>query len=100
MATWLAPTATPEAAPPVPSIAAASVVGAFLLRFEYGIPAAERSHLWNGICLAVVVRVLVFRIAGCDRGGWRYAGVGDVYKLLLTNIVGSIIWCARSGMLP
>jgi len=34
-------------------LAAASVTGAFLLRFEYSIPAEESAHLWKGICLAI-----------------------------------------------
>jgi FlaA1/EpsC-like NDP-sugar epimerase len=76
------------------ALAAAAVMGAFLLRFEYSIPDAETTHLWRGICLAVGVRVLVFRIAGCDRGGWRYAGLPDVYKLFLANVVGSMVWCS------
>jgi FlaA1/EpsC-like NDP-sugar epimerase len=72
-------------------IAAASVTGAFLLRFEYSIPHAESVHLWKAICLAAVVRALVFRVAGCDRS-WRYVSVPDVYKLLLANVVGSVLW--------
>ncbi len=73
-------------------LAAASVSGAFLLRFEYEIPDAEVAHLWKGICLAVVARVLVFRIAGCDRGGWRYVGLPDIRKLFFANIAGSLVW--------
>src|SRR3954469_25945040 len=73
-------------------LAAASVTGAFLLRFEYSIPAEESTHLWKGICVAIAVRVLVFRIAGCDRGGWRYAGLPDIRKLFFANIAGSIVW--------
>jgi FlaA1/EpsC-like NDP-sugar epimerase len=73
-------------------LASASVTGAFLLRFEYGIPRAESVHLWKAICLAAVVRALVFRIAGCDRG-WRYVSLPDVYKLFVANMVGSMLWC-------
>src|SRR5689334_12444308 len=75
-------------------LAAASVAGAFLLRFEYEIPRAESVHLWKGICLAVVARSLAFRLAGCDRGGWRYVSVPDVYKLFFANVAGSILWSA------
>src|SRR5881398_1690956 len=73
-------------------LAAASVTGAFLLRFEYGIPHAEAGHLWRAICLAAVVRALVFRVAGCDRA-WRYVSLSDAYKLLVANIAGSALWC-------
>lgn len=75
-------------------LAAVSVALAFLLRFEYTIPAAESSNLWKGMCVAAVARVLVFRIAGVDRGGWRYSSLPDVYKLLLANAAGSALWAA------
>src|SRR5690349_5937975 len=74
------------------ALTAAAVTGAFLLRFEYGIPEAESEHLWKAICLAVVVRVLVYRVAGCDRA-WRYATLPDVYLLFVANLIGSVIWC-------
>ncbi len=74
-------------------LAAASVMGAFLLRFEYAIPDAELTHLWKGVCLAAVSRILVFRVTGCDRGGWRYAGLPDMYRLLVANLFGSAVWC-------
>jgi FlaA1/EpsC-like NDP-sugar epimerase len=73
------------------SLAAASVTGAFLLRFEYAIPRVESVHLWKAIVLAAVVRALVFRVAGLDRG-WRYVSLPDAYKLLIANVVGSILW--------
>lgn len=72
-------------------LAAASVTGAFLLRFEYAIPRLETDHWWKAICLAAVVRALVFRVAGCDRG-WRYVSLPDAYKLLVANVVGSVLW--------
>src|SRR5580765_3495310 len=80
-------------------LAAASVAGAFLLRFEYGIPAAETEHLWKGVCFAVAARVIVFRIAGCDRGGWRFSGLPDAYKLLLANVIGSVVWSLAAAIL-
>jgi FlaA1/EpsC-like NDP-sugar epimerase len=72
-------------------LAGASVTGAFLLRFEYSIPRAESVHLWKALCLAAVVRALVFRVAGCDRS-WRYVSLPDAYKLLVANFVGSFLW--------
>jgi FlaA1/EpsC-like NDP-sugar epimerase len=73
-------------------LSAGAVAAAFLLRFEYSIPAAETTHLWKAACLAFAVRVLVFRIMACDHGGWRYAGIADMHKLLTANVVGTIGW--------
>ena len=71
---------------------AASVLVAFLLRFEYVIPARELPRLWQGIALALAVKLAVFHIAGSDRAGWRYAGIPDVYNLLAANLAGSFLW--------
>ena len=73
-------------------LTAASVVAAFLLRFDYSIPGSQVQFLWKGICLAVTVRMLVFHVTGVDRGAWRYASFPDVYKLLLANAAGSLVW--------
>jgi FlaA1/EpsC-like NDP-sugar epimerase len=80
-------------------LSAASVAAAFLLRFEYTIPAAETDHLWKAACLVFAVRILIFRVMGCDHGGWRYASIADLYKLLAASVVGSIIWSGVAVML-
>jgi FlaA1/EpsC-like NDP-sugar epimerase len=71
---------------------AASVLLAFLLRFEYVIPAGELVRLRQGILLALAVKLAVFHVAGSDRAGWRYAGIPDVYNLLAANLSGSFLW--------
>lgn len=77
-------------------LTAGSVTLAFLLRFDYSIPASQAGYLWRGVCLAVAVRGVVFRIAGTDRGGWRYASFPDVYGLLLANAAGSVVWTSAA----
>jgi len=82
-------------------LAAASVSLAFLLRFEYTIPADQSTFLWKGILLAAAGRMLVFRIAGIDRGGWRYSSLPDVYKLFLATAAGSVVWASAAyALLP
>ncbi len=71
---------------------AASVSTAFVLRFEYVVPRSEFTHLWEGLVLAVAVKLIAFHIAGSDRSGWRYAGIPDVYNLLAANFAGSLFW--------
>jgi FlaA1/EpsC-like NDP-sugar epimerase len=80
-------------------LSAAAVCSAFLLRFEYTIPADETTHLWKAACLVFAVRVLIFRLLGADHGGWRYASIGDMYKLLLANMVGSVLWSGLAFVL-
>jgi FlaA1/EpsC-like NDP-sugar epimerase len=78
------------------TLAAVSVSLAFLLRFEYTIPASQTAFLWKGACIAAAVRILVFRIAGIDRGGWRYSSLPDIYRLLLATAAGSAAWAAAA----
>src|SRR3974377_1853521 len=74
------------------SIVVMSLVVSFLLRFEYAIPAAELKHLYTGILVAVIAKMTVFRLARCDRGGWRYTGVADVYLVLVSNVAASVLF--------
>jgi FlaA1/EpsC-like NDP-sugar epimerase len=78
------------------TLSACAVAAAFLLRFEYSIPRAETDHLWKAACLAAGVRILVFHFMGCDQGGWRFAGITDLYRLLAANVVGSIVWSSAA----
>src|ERR1700757_1456724 len=80
-------------------LSAAAVCAAFLLRFEYAIPEGETEHLWKAACLAAGVRMLVFRLMGCDHAGWRYAGIADLHKLLIANAVGSMVWSGLAVVL-
>jgi FlaA1/EpsC-like NDP-sugar epimerase len=76
--------------------AAISMVSAFLLRFEYTIPKMEAYSMWTGVWLAVVVKVLAFRLTGCQKLGWRHIGIFDLTRLFTCNIVGSIAFAAAS----
>jgi FlaA1/EpsC-like NDP-sugar epimerase len=80
-------------------LTAVSVATAFLLRFEYTLPVSQRVFLWKGIVIAVVARLLFFRLTGVDRGGWRYSSLHDVYRLLLATAAGSALWPAAAVFL-
>lgn len=69
-----------------------SVSSAFILRFEFVIPADELRYLWLGLALAVLIKPACFWFFGCDRAGWRYFGVGDLTRLAVANIVASVLF--------
>jgi FlaA1/EpsC-like NDP-sugar epimerase len=77
-------------------VAAAAITLAFVLRFEYTIPRSQVTFLWKGICLVAIVRMLIYRATGLDRGGWRYSSLPDIYKLLMATAAGSVLWAALS----
>ena len=66
-----------------------SVFTAFLLRFEFAIPAAEKKHLEIALAVSIAVKLVAFRIAGLDRGWWRFFSIYDVARLLCANTVAS-----------
>lgn len=72
---------------------ALSAASAFLLRFDFGIPAPHRLHLSYALCVWVVVKSVAFRITNLDRGWWRYVSVRDVVRLVIGNLAGSATGC-------
>ena len=72
---------------------ALSGVMAFLLRFDFVIPAAYRGHLIRGLLIWIVVKAIVFRLAKLDRGLWRYVSANDLIRLASGNVVASSVSC-------
>lgn len=72
---------------------ALSGVVAFLLRFDFGLPAAYLRHLAYAIPIWIVVKIVVFRLTGLDRGWWRYVSVADLLRIVIGNFAGSAISC-------
>ena len=62
---------------------------AFLLRFDFAIPATEVQRLMLGLVLAVPVKMSVFAAARLDRGWWNLVGMPDLARVLLGNLIGS-----------
>ena len=69
-------------------------VAAFLLRFDFSLPAAHLSHLAYAIPIWIVAKSIVFRVAKLDRGWWRYVSTTDLLRVLYGNIAGSVLGCA------
>lgn len=66
-----------------------AMVLAFLLRFEYSLPREAAPVLSTAVWLAVAVKLPVFVLRRHDRGGWQYAGLVDLRRLLGTNVLAS-----------
>src|SRR5579862_8329055 len=84
-------------------IFAFSVITAFLLRFDLSLPPRETAHLVYGLCIWIVAKIIVFRIARLDRGWWRFVSLDDLPRLAMGNLLGSflgaimILWIAPRG---
>ena len=66
-------------------------LSAFLLRFDFSVPAFFRRYLFTSLLVWVVVKALVFLQLSLDRGWWRYTSVPDLIRLAAANILGSAI---------
>jgi len=73
------------------AIFAAAVVLAFLLRFDFAVPAHYRAHLLVGLGVIVPAKILAFYFFKMDRGWWRYASIRDVAHLAEANLAGSVL---------
>lgn len=62
---------------------------AFLIRFEFSLPARDVVYLVFATPIWIVVKGVVFHILALDRGGWRYVSVPDIVRLAIGNVSGS-----------
>lgn len=78
-------------------------VCAFLLRFEFEIPAGYLPHLRVALAVWLVVKLVIFRLHRLHRRAWRCFSVEDVVRLVRANAIGSLasavvlFWLAPSG---
>lgn len=83
---------------------AASMVAAFLLRFDFSIPAPDRPLAAWAVATALLVKLPVFARAGLFGGSFRFASIRDLSRILAANIIASglfaavvVLWLAAAG---
>ena len=85
------------------AIFAASAVAAFLLRFDFSVPAFYLRYLPYALAIWLPVKFVVFYAAKLDRGFWRYVSAIDLIRISVANVIASIIgfflilWLAPPG---
>jgi len=76
---------------------------AFLLRFDFSVPATHSQYLHVALAVWIVAKMLVFTVLRVDRRSWRYVGVDDLWLLITANLAGSVVgfagirWLAPAG---
>ena len=68
----------------------ASGAVAFLLRFDFNVPASERHDLLFGLVVWITVKSAVFRLLNLDRGWWRFVSISDVMRISSANLMGTV----------
>ncbi len=76
------------------ALVAASYTLAFLLRFEWGIPAPYFQTFLATLPLVIVLRLLAFAHFRLYRGWWRYVGMRDLFDLIKAVVASSFLFIA------
>ena len=69
-----------------------SLTAAFLLRFDFAIPASLTGVLIQAVALAILVKLVVFDCVGFYRGLRRFVSIPDLYRVFLGNVVGGALF--------
>jgi FlaA1/EpsC-like NDP-sugar epimerase len=73
-----------------------SVTAAFLLRFDFSIPASLTAVFKQALLIAILVKLPVFDWAGFYRGLRRFVSIPDLYLIFIGNVVGSVLFAAAA----
>ncbi len=73
---------------------ALSVTAAFLLRFDFTIPAGVLPILKQALLIAILVKLPIFDWVGFYRSLRRFASIPDLYLVFLGNVAGSVLFAA------
>uniref|UniRef100_C6E0J8 Polysaccharide biosynthesis protein CapD n=1 Tax=Geobacter sp. (strain M21) TaxID=443144 RepID=C6E0J8_GEOSM len=69
----------------------AAFVLAFLLRFDFQIPADQSSALLQGLLIILVAKPVIFIASGMYRCIWRYASLQDAYEIFKAVTLSSVV---------
>jgi len=69
-----------------------SLVAAWLLRFEFRLPAA--ALLWASIPVLIAIRLILMPMFGLMHGWWRYTGISDAVNIARFVLAGSCVFAA------
>ena len=74
------------------AIAISAVILAYLLRFNFSIPARDLSPLPQVLVYVALIRMASFIIARTYAGIIRYTSTGDALRVFATVLAGSIVF--------
>jgi FlaA1/EpsC-like NDP-sugar epimerase len=78
---------------------AASLYGAYLVRFDFSVPKPFMQLFWRSLPLALGIKIVVFYFFDLYRGMWRYTGVTDLVNVIKAAAVSSLLFIAAVSFL-
>ena len=73
-----------------------SLAAAFLLRFDFSLPAGLIPILKQALLIAILVKLPIFDLIGFYRSLRRFVSIPDLYLVFLGNVAGSVLFIAVS----
>lgn len=70
----------------------ASLSLAFVLRFDFAVPAEHRQRALPALSLAMITKMLVFYLCGLHRGWWAWTDTRDMLKIVTANVLASAVF--------
>ncbi len=67
-------------------------LGAFLLRFEFNIPAGYMQVFWSRLPFLLIIKIIVFAYFGLYSGMWRFVSSSDLWTIVKANFLSTIIF--------
>src|SRR3989339_1452415 len=67
-----------------------SYFAAFYIRFDFAFPKEYLQVVGRTLPLLILIKLLFFYSFGLFVGLWRYVSIGDIWKILLANVLSSL----------
>lgn len=74
------------------AIVAASLWGAFAVRFDFNISSVQLSRFYSLLPALLVIKLGVFWWQGLFRGWWRYVSMADLVVIVRANVIASLLF--------
>ena len=73
------------------ALIAASIYGAYLVRFEFSIPSQYLVLLYKILPVIILVKIISFFFFDLYRGMWRYTSIADLFNIIKASTIGSFL---------
>jgi FlaA1/EpsC-like NDP-sugar epimerase len=78
--------------------AALAYIGAFLLRFEFTLPASVAGVFGIGLCIFVTAKIVMCWAFGLHENRWQLVGLVDLCQIALANFCASLLAVTMTAM--
>jgi FlaA1/EpsC-like NDP-sugar epimerase len=72
---------------------------AYVVRFDFAVPALFVSNLWKTIPVLLVAKALGFLVFGLFNGWWRYVSIRDIFPITAGCTLGSLVFAGAVYLL-